>query len=154
MAKKIRHPKDFWTGVMFLLFGIAAVVLIGDAPMGHAGKMGPAYFPTVLGGMLTLIGIIAIVRSLISDGEAIARFYLKELLIVSLAVVLFGALIRAAGLVPAIFVLILLSSYASVHFSWRAGLLSCVLMSIFAVTLFIKVLGLPIPILTIAGYTW
>lgn len=154
MTIKIPHPKDFWTGVLFLVSGLAAVYLIRDLPMGHAGKMGPAYFPTVLGGLLALIGVIAIIRGLISEGEAIARFYLKEVVVVSLAVVLFGVLIRSAGLIPAIAALVLVSSYASMHFSWRASVLSSILMSVFAVLLFVKLLGLPIPILTIAGFTW
>lgn len=154
MTLKIRHPKDFWTGLMFVIAGLAAILLIRELPMGHAGKMGPAYFPSVLGGLLALIGVIAIARSLLSPGEAIARFYLKELALVSVAVVCFGSLIRNAGLIPAIFALILISAYASRHFAWRASLISGLLMSGFAVLLFVKLLALPIPVLRLAGINW
>lgn len=154
MRLKITHPKDFWSGLMFVLAGLAAILLLGDLPVGRAGKMGPAYFPTVLGALLCLIGAIAIVRSMINRGEPIARFYLKELILVSVAVVCFGLLIRNAGLVPAIFALILISAYASPQFSWRASLLSALLMSGFAVLLFVKLLALPIPVLRLAGINW
>src|SRR3546814_87740 len=63
MPSFIRHPKDFWTGVIFLFVGLAAVILGRDYTMGTAGRMGTAYFPTVLGGLLALIGLVAVVRS-------------------------------------------------------------------------------------------
>ncbi len=147
MPSFIRHPKDFWTGVIFLFFGIAAVVIAQDYEMGRAGKMGPAYFPTILGGLLAFIGVIAVIRSLTHDGEAIEKFYIKELVLILSAVLLFGALMRGAGLVPAVLVLILLSAYASPKFKWGATLLLAIGLAIFSVVVFVKLLGLPMPIL-------
>lgn len=71
MFPHIRHPQDFWSGVMFMFFGLAAVIIGQDYPMGTAGRMGPAYFPVVLGGLLTLIGLATTLRSLWTRGEAI-----------------------------------------------------------------------------------
>jgi hypothetical protein len=59
----IRHPKDFWSGIVFLFFGLAAIIIGQDYEMGSAGRMGPAYFPTVLGGLLSLIGAASLVLS-------------------------------------------------------------------------------------------
>ena len=101
----IRHPKDFWTGIIFLFFGLAAVIIGLDYPMGTAGRMGPAYFPTVLGGLLALIGAIAVVRSFLRTGEPVSKFHIKELVLILSAVLLFGFLMRGAGLVPAALVI-------------------------------------------------
>ncbi|MES2831754.1 MAG: tripartite tricarboxylate transporter TctB family protein [Pseudomonadota bacterium] len=147
MPTIIRHPKDFWTGLMFLLFGLAAVVIGQEYPMGTAGKMGPAYFPTILASLLMLVGGIGIVRSFLVSGGQIEKFYLKELAIVILAVLLFGVMMRGAGLAPAIIVLVLLSSYASPQFKLRPNLLLAIGLAGFSVLIFVKMLGLPMPIL-------
>jgi len=143
----IRHPKDFWTGIIFLFIGLAAIIIGRDYPMGSAGRMGPAYFPTVLGGLLALIGLIGVIRSFLHDGEAVGKFYVKEIVLILLAVLLFGFLMRGAGLVPAALVLVLMSAYASPKFTWGASVLLAVGLAVFAVVLFVKLLGLPMPIL-------
>ena len=114
--------------------------------MGTAGRMGPAYFPTVLGGLLTLIGAIAVVRSLLRPGEPVSKFYIKELVIILSAVLLFGFLMRGAGLVPAVLVIIMLSAYASPKFRLGQAALLAGGLAIFAVVVFVKLLGLPMPI--------
>lgn len=144
MPTLVKHPKDFWTGVIFLVVGLSAVLIGRDYSMGSAARMGPAYFPSVLGGLLTLIGALAVFRSLRKQGEAIEKFHLKELAIVLGGVVLFGALVRGAGLAPAAVVLIVISAYASPSFKWKEALLLGVAMAGFAVLVFIKLLGLPL----------
>lgn len=147
MPTFIRHPKDFWTGIIFLFFGVSAVYIGSDYPMGSAGRMGPAYFPTVLGYLLTVIGLIAVVRSFIRPGEAIGKFYVKELILILSAVLLFGFLMRGAGLVPAVLVLVIMSAYASDKFNLKHTVLLASGLAIFAVVVFVKLLGLPMPIL-------
>jgi hypothetical protein len=147
MQSFIRHPKDFWIGIIFLCFGTAAVFLGRDYPMGTAGRMGPAYFPTVLGGLLTLVGLAGLIRSFIRHGEQVGKFYIKEIVLILLAVILFGFLMRRAGLVPAALVLVLMSAYASPKFTWGPSLLLAIGLAVFAVVVFVKLLGLPMPIL-------
>ena len=147
MPAFIRHPKDFWTGVIFLCMGLAAVIIGRDYTMGTAGRMGPGYFPTILGGILAVIGVIAMIRSFARPGEAISRFYIKNLLLVLVAVLLFGFLMRDAGLVPAILAVVLVSAYASPKFTWGPSLLIAIGLAVFAVVVFVKLLGLPMPIL-------
>jgi hypothetical protein len=143
----IRHPKDFWTGIIFLTIGMAAVIIGLDYPMGTAGRMGPAYFPSVLGGMLSLVGLIGIIRSFLRPGEPIGKFHIKDIVLILVAVVLFGFLMRGAGLVPAALVLVLMSAYASPKFTWGPSLLLAIGLAVFAVVVFVKLLGLPMPIL-------
>ena len=147
MPSFIRHPKDFWTGIIFLFFGLAAIIIGLDYPMGSAGRMGPAYFPAVLGALLSLVGLVGVIRSFLRNGEAISKFHIKELVIVLVAVLLFGFLMRTAGLIPATLVLVLLSAYASPKFTWGASIALAVGLAAFSVLMFVKLLGLPMPIL-------
>lgn len=146
MPSFIRHPKDFWTGIIFLCVGLAAIIIGRDYTLGTAGKMGPAYFPTVLGSLLAFIGVIAVVRSFFRDGEPVGKFAVKEAVLILTGVLLFGFLIRGAGLVVAVFAVILFSAYASAKFKWMHGIALAAGMTIFAVIVFVKLLGLPIAI--------
>ena len=147
MPAFIRHPKDFWSGIVFLFFGLSAIVIGQEYELGSAGRMGPAYFPMALGILLSLVGVASLVRSFFRPGEPIGRIYYRELAIVLVAVLLFGFLVRNAGLVPAAFLLILISAYASDKFDLKKSLALAVGMTLFAIGLFVKLLGLPMPIL-------
>ncbi|MGH8806675.1 MAG: tripartite tricarboxylate transporter TctB family protein [Noviherbaspirillum sp.] len=146
MPSFIRNPKDFWSGVIYVLFGLAAVLIGQDYAMGTAGRMGPAYFPTILGSLLAIVGLIAIVRSMFSVGAAVEKFWIREALVITVAVLLFGVLVRGAGLVPAVLVLILLSAYASVKFRLLPSVLLAAGLAVFSVLVFVKALGLPMPV--------
>ncbi|MGW8394471.1 tripartite tricarboxylate transporter TctB family protein [Pseudoduganella sp. HUAS MS19] len=147
MSSAIRHPKDFWTGVIFIAIGLGAVFTRGDLAMGTSLRMGPAFFPVVLGVLLVLIGAAGVLRSFFRHGEPMEKLHLKPLVLVTLAVVLFGFLMRGAGLVPAALVLVLVSASASPKFHWKEKALLAVGLAAFAYVLFIKLLGLPIPAL-------
>ncbi|MDY0961236.1 MULTISPECIES: tripartite tricarboxylate transporter TctB family protein [Massilia] len=145
MPAFIRHPKDFWSGIVFLLFGLSAIVIGQDYEMGTAGRMGPAYFPSVLGGLLSLVGAASLIRSFFREGEPIGRLYWRELALVLVAVLLFGFLVRDAGLIPATLVLIMISSYAGQKFNLAKAIALAIGAALFAVGLFVKLLGLPMP---------
>jgi putative tricarboxylic transport membrane protein len=141
----IRDPKDFWSGVIFVIFGLAAVIIGRDYSMGSAGRMGPAYFPTILGAILTLIGLIGVVRSMIKSGGPVGRFAVREIVLVMLSVALFGFLVRGAGLAISVIVLVMVSGFASIKFKIGPFLAVAVGLAIFAVLVFTKGLGLPMP---------
>ncbi|HMH20038.1 MAG TPA: tripartite tricarboxylate transporter TctB family protein [Burkholderiales bacterium] len=63
---KIANGKDFWAGVMFVAFGAAFMVIAQNYPMGTAVRMGPAYFPTALGGILVVLGAVVLFRGFVS----------------------------------------------------------------------------------------
>ena len=145
MPSFIRDPRDFWSGVIFVTIGLAAVIIGRDYSMGSAGRMGPAYFPTILGTLLSLIGVISVVRSMIRTGTPIGRLAIREILLVTLSVVLFGLLVRGLGLVISIILLVMISGYASVKFKVLPYLAVAVGMTVFCVLVFVKGLGLPMP---------
>jgi len=147
VASFIRNPKDFWSGVIFMFFGLAAMFIGQDYAMGSAGRMGPAYFPTILGGMLTLVGLIATLRSLFGRREILEKFAFKGAFLVLLGSALFGILVRNAGLVPAVMTLVMLGGYASTKFRFAPYVALAAGMTIFCVLVFAKGLGLPMPLL-------
>ncbi len=142
----IRGSKDFWTGLIYIFFGVSAIVIARDYGMGTGVKMGPAYFPTILGGLLAAIGAIAVIRSFIVPGTPIGAFAFKGLILVTVAVLLFGVIVRGTGLAIALPLLALISALASIRFRWRATLVIASGLTIFCVLVFLKGLGIPLPV--------
>jgi putative tricarboxylic transport membrane protein len=143
----IRSSKDFWTGLIYLFFGVSAILIARDYGMGTGGRMGPAYFPTILGGLLVVIGVIAVIRSFVVPGAPIGAFAFKGLILVTAAVLVFGFVVRSAGLVVALPLLVIISALASSRFRWRPTLIMAAGLTIFCVLVFIKGLGIPLPII-------
>ena len=142
-----RNAKDFWTGLIYILFGSSVIFIARDYTMGNAFRMGPAYFPTVLSVILILLGAISLIRSFITAGTPIGAFAFKGLTLVSLSVLVFGFLVRGAGLAVALPLLVIISAYASMRFRWRPTLLMAVGLTIFCSLVFLKGLGIPLPII-------
>lgn len=143
----IRNPKDFWSGVMFLTVGALAVLVARDYPLGSALRMGPAYFPTVLGVLLALVGAVAMVRGVTRTGAALGRFAWRDLSLILSSTVLFGVLIRGAGMIAAVVAIVVVGAYGSTRFRWGYALLLAFGLAAFCTLLFIKALGLPIPMI-------
>ena len=146
---KIRDQKNFWSGVMFIAFGVFFVGYARQYDMGTAARMGPSYFPTVLGGLMVLLGIVVLIQGLATeqaDGK-IEPFNFKALVLVLGAVVAFGLLLRPAGLLVALFVLIAVSSFGSHEFKVRDMLLLSIGMSLLVLGVFIYGLSMTIPVL-------
>ena len=139
---RIRHPKDFAAGLMFVGFGLAAIFIGRDYPLGAAARMGPGYFPRILGILLIALGAALAVRALRLDGQKITLESPRPLLIVIGSVVLFGLTAPTLGLVVASVLLIFVSSAASKEFRWKEALLSGVVLAALSVAGFIWGLGL------------
>jgi len=135
---------------MLIATGLAVVMIARAYPFGTSLRMGPGYFPTVLGGILVLFGLYLLVQGLRS-GEAIdGNWSLRALIVVPLSLVLFGVLMDRAGFIPALAVLIFGSAAASTEFRLVEVVLLTVALTIFSVALFVWGLGLPYPLL--AGF--
>ena len=145
MMSKVKNAKDFWAGLMFIVFGLAFMLVSKNYAMGSAVRMGPAYFPTVLGAMQLLLGIVIFVRAFLSKVEngAVNKLHLRPLLIILGAVVLFAVLLKPAGLVIAIFALIMVSAFGGNDFRFKEMLFLTVVLVIGSVAVFYYGLGLP-----------
>ena len=142
-----RNPKDLWTGVLFIVVGLAAIIFVRNHQMGTAMRMGPAYFPTMLGLLQVLIGIAVLLRALIRPGLPLGQFALAKIAWVLGAIVLFGLLLRGLGLIIAIIVIVVVSAYASKNFRWPVALVLAGGIAICSAILFVLLLGIPIPMI-------
>jgi Tripartite tricarboxylate transporter TctB family len=143
----IRSPKDFWAGLIYILFGSAAILVGRDYPIGKAFRMGPAYFPTILGGLLFVIGAISVIRSFIIVGDSVGPFAMRGLVLVTGSIFLFGYFVRGLGVALALPILIIISGYASTKFRWGPTIIMAVGLTVFCVLVFLKGLGIPLPVL-------
>jgi hypothetical protein len=143
---KIRAPKDFWAGLMFIGFGLGFAVIAQNYQMGTAVRMGPAYFPTVLGGLLALLGLAIFVQSFAISGPKVPAFLFRPLILILVALVLFAILLKPLGLVLASAVLIFVGALGGHEFRWKEVAILYVVLAAFSVFVFVKGLGLPFPI--------
>jgi hypothetical protein len=143
---RIRSPRDFWAGLLFV--GIAAmfIALASQYRFGDAHRMGPGYFPIMVGALLAILGAIVAGRALAFDGPALPRFNPRPLLVTLLAVVLFGLAIERLGLAAAIAVLVMVSAFADRDVRLLPSLVLALLLISFSVATFVWLLGLPLPV--------
>jgi hypothetical protein len=143
----IRNARDFWAGAIYLALAISVIFIGRDYQFGTSARMGPGYFPTVLGAVLAIIGIVSIGRSFIRPGEAISAIAWRPLALVLGATVLFGLLLPRAGVLIALPCLIVVSALASRNsrpdVTSIAALVGVVA---FCVVVFVKGLGVPMPL--------
>ncbi len=145
---RIRSQKDFASGLMFILVGLSFSFVARGYSMGTAAKMGPGYFPFLLGLVLAILGAFVTIGSLSSKGEKdhLARWDLKILLWILGSVVLFGLLLKPLGIVLSVFVLVLVSSMASHEFSWKGALLNGVVLVLISLGAFVYGINLQMPV--------
>lgn len=146
---QIRDARDFWSGVMFVAFGLAFVVFSRRYDLGTAARMGPAFFPTMLGGLLLLLGVGISIKGLTAktDDGRVAPFHFRPLLLVLGAVVAFGLLLRPAGLLVALAALVIISSLGSHEFRLRDVLLLAAGLGALVLVVFIYGLSMTVPVL-------
>jgi hypothetical protein len=145
---KIKNFKDFCAGLMFLLFGIAFTWGATRYSMGSAAKMGPGYFPIILGGLLIFLGGIIFIRSLVNrvgDGH-VGQVVLKPGFLIFGSIAAFALLLKTAGLIVSIMAIILLSSLASRESRFRDSLISAILLCAASFVIFVYALNLQIPV--------
>jgi len=134
---------------MFIAFGLIFIVASRAYNMGTAAKMGPAYFPTMLGGLLVFLGILIGAAGFKAKAQElrIERFQAKPILTILVGVALFALLLPKMGLVVSLVLLILISSLASHEFSLRASLIATVVLLLMSWVVFVKGLELQFPLL-------
>ncbi len=147
LTPAIKSTRDFWAGLLYVGIGGLALILSRDYEMGSALRMGPAYLPALLGGLLVLIGAVSLGRSFFRPGAPITGFQIKGLVLVTAATLLFGILVRGAGLAIALPLLVIMSSAASRYFRWGYAFILAVGLTLFCSLVFLKGLGVPLPFL-------
>ena len=144
---KIKSPKDFWAGVMF--FGVGLFFMLWSISfyqMGSAVRMGPAYFPAVLGGLLAVLGAIVLAGSFTLEGPPVPPFSFRPLILLSVGVVLYGYLMKPLGLVGATAALVYVSAAGGHEFNWKEVTVLYIILILFSWLVFVKGLTLPFPV--------
>jgi hypothetical protein len=143
MAFHNRDRKDFDAGLMFI--GIGAFFAIGAQyyPMGTAVRMGPAYFPTILGWLLMALGVIVFIRSFFVHGEPLPNTNYRPLILIIGSVVAFGLLLDKAGLAVASLVVMIIAAMGGWDFRWKEQLVNAVFLTALNIGVFYYGLGLP-----------
>ncbi|MEA3535859.1 tripartite tricarboxylate transporter TctB family protein [Rhizobium sp. CC-YZS058] len=148
MILKIRSAKEFGSALLYGALGIAGLVVATDYSFGTAGRMGPGYFPRVISGLLILVALVSLLRSLQRDGDPIGPINWRGLLLVTASVCLFGLVLTGAGLAVALTGLLLVSALASDHFALSVRSLAALVALVAVCTLvFVKGLGVPMPLI-------
>jgi hypothetical protein len=147
MKARLRNPRDFFAGLIFVAFGCAAVWFSRSYPVGSASHMGPGYFPLVLGSILMLLGLIVGLKGFIIEGEPVQAISLRAVALVLGAIGAFAATLESLGIVVATIVLIGIGAAASPDSRWREVAVLIAVMLALSVGLFGYGLGLPFRIL-------
>lgn len=144
---KASTGKDFHAGLIFVVIGLIALVIAArNYAFGHAMRMGPGYFPAVLGALLALVGLAIVMRSFTTPGTEIGPVAWRPLALIILSLVLFGYLVKPFGLVLAIAVLVFVGARGSSEFRWQEVTLLAASLGAFSVAAFVWGLGLPFPV--------
>ena len=144
MNTALRNNKDFWAGIMLIAFGAAAIFIARDYPFGSTMRMGPGYFPSVLG---TILGIHVMIIGLRTAETITVRCSTRALIVLPLSLIGFGVLMTDAGFIPAMALLVFGSASAGREFKFVEVLLLTVILTGLSVTIFIWGLGLPYPLI-------
>jgi len=145
---QLRNKQDFWSGVMFIALGLGFAMQATKYTMGTAARMGPGYFPFWLGIVLAMIGAIVTIGSLAprATETTVDRFDFRIVALVVGSVILYGFLLRPLGVYLSVFILVVVSSFASHEFSWKVAVANAIFLVLFSYFAFIKGLGLIFPL--------
>jgi hypothetical protein len=147
MKIELHHNRDFWAGVMLIAIGAASIFIARGYPFGSTMRMGPGYFPSMLGGILVLFGIYVMIIGLRTREKITVHCSLRALIVLPFSLVAFGVLMSHAGFIPALAVLIFGSASAGREFQFVEVLLLTVILTTLSVAVFISGLGLPYPLI-------
>ena len=146
LLRTLFQRTEFLAGLFVIVLGAACLAAVGDLEIGTAVEMGPGYVPRALAVMMLVSGAIMAVTGARRSGIALPDFVWRPVVMVSLAVALFGALVDRFGIVLAVVVCTAVASLSSSITRHRETPILCIALALLAAVVFVKGLGLAIPI--------
>jgi hypothetical protein len=154
---KIKSQKDFFSGVMFMAVGGAFAWGATTYNIGSGARMGPGYFPLILGILLAIIGLVITFKAMTvetADGDKIGKWAWKPLFFILAANFAFGILlgglpsigVPAMGLIVAIYALTFIASLAGNEFSAKGVFGLATILAIGSYVAFVWALKLQFPV--------
>ena len=153
----IKSQKDFYSGLMFLGVGAAFALGATNYSIGTGARMGPGYFPLLLGILMALVGLVISIKALLvgtPDGDKIGKWAWRPLIHILAANVVFGILLAglpgihlpAFGLIIAIYALTLIASMAQPDWQLKTSLILATLLAVGSYLIFAVGLKLQFPV--------
>jgi hypothetical protein len=142
----LKDNKRFLAGIMFLTVGAVSIYMAQDYPMGSALRMGPGYFPIVLGGIIGLFGIWELIIGVLKPDPVAGNWSLRALIVLPISTVIFGIMMEQVGFIPALVTLVVTSAVASDEFKFKEVIPLAIGLTIMCTGIFIYGLGLPYPL--------
>jgi len=158
----VRSQKDFFSGAMFIAVGIAFSVGATNYSVGNGARMGPGYFPLILGVLLTVLGGVIAVKALITpteDGDKVGAFAWKPLFFIIMANLVFGACIGGLpsiglpplGMILGIVLFTFIAAKSGDEFNLKEIAVLSVILSVMSYLAFIVLLKLQFPVWPVLG---
>jgi hypothetical protein len=146
---KIKSQRDFLSGLMFLIIGIAFAIGSTNYALGNSAQPGAGYFPLILSVLMAVIGAVVLFKSLTIEtegGDPVGAVAWRPLIVIVASIAVFGLTIESLGLFLAVPILILIASFAGRQFKWLGVLINCVVLTLFSWLVFVFALKLTIPL--------
>lgn len=154
----IKNHKDFYTALLYIALGLAfAAAAALHYPLGTTARMGPGYFPLLLGLLLAGIGAVMLLRCLVQARRAdtpvvrMGPWAWRPLLCVLWGAAAFGISLEGLpalglpplGLMVGVVLLTLIASLARPGMRWRETLLLAAALALGSYIVFVRLLGQP-----------
>lgn len=146
---RIKSQRDFWSGLMFVVVGLGFAVGATNYSMGTSARPGAGYFPLMLSVIMAILGAVVLFKSLTIEtpgGDPIGSFAWKPLIIIIVAITMFGVLLERLGMVITVPLLIIVSSLAGDEFRWRGVIANAIVLTVGSWAVFVLGLKLTIPL--------
>ena len=146
---KIKSQKDFWSGLMFIVVGVAFAWGSTYYNMGASARPGPGYFPFGLGVLMSILGVMVLFKALtleVEGGDPIGPWAWKPLVMITGTVAIFGWTLPHLGMVIALPILVVVAALAGDEFHWKDALINSVILTVGSWIIFIWGLKLTIPL--------
>lgn len=153
----IKSQKDFFSGLVFVVVGIAYAIGATNYKIGDGARMGPGYFPLLLGVLLAILGVVVIFKAMVVetvDGDKVGSFAWKPLFFIIAANLSFGVLLGGLpsikfpsfGLIVAIYALVPIAAYAGDEFKAKEVFILATILAALSYIAFIWLLKLQFPV--------
>lgn len=153
---QIKSQKDFFSGLLFIAVGVAFAWGATNYKVGDAARMGPGYFPLLLGVLMAIVGIAVTFAALVvetEDGDKIGSFAWRPLFFIILSNLMFGVLLGGLpsiglpymGMSAAIIALTFIAALAGTEFNFKEVLILSIILAVSCYITFIWALKLQFP---------
>src|SRR5450830_918097 len=139
---KVKSQQDFFSGLLFTVVGMAFAWGATDYKIGDSARMGPGYFPLLLGVLLALLGTVMTFKALVietPEGEKVGRFAWRPLVFIIAANLVFGV---ALGVIVGIYALTFMASLAGDRFKAKEAAVLATVLAVLSYLAFVLVLKL------------